>query len=134
MSIFFSSLTVTSASLTLGSFVSSTAATTDPTSDQDIVLPASGSACNPLKWLGAHSPYFAGFQMRMDKRLISYKGPNVNEIDNTVPENCYVDQVTYVVRHGSRHPDSGAYEQWAALCERVRSRVLAQRSWLEGRG
>jgi hypothetical protein len=27
---------------------------------QDIVLPASGSASNPLEWLGANSPYFAG--------------------------------------------------------------------------
>ena len=27
---------------------------------QDIVLLASGSASNPLEWLGANSPYFAG--------------------------------------------------------------------------
>lgn len=28
--------------------------------EQDIVLPASGSASNPLEWLGANGPYFAG--------------------------------------------------------------------------
>lgn len=28
--------------------------------EQDIVLPASGSASNPLKFLGANSPYFTG--------------------------------------------------------------------------
>jgi hypothetical protein len=28
--------------------------------EQDIVLPASGSASEPLKWLGANSPYFTG--------------------------------------------------------------------------
>ena len=28
--------------------------------EQDIVLPASGSASEPLEWLGANSPYFAG--------------------------------------------------------------------------
>jgi hypothetical protein len=27
---------------------------------QDIVLPSSDSATNPLEWLGANSPYFAG--------------------------------------------------------------------------
>jgi hypothetical protein len=35
-------------------------ATTYLSPAQDIVLPASGSASNPLKWLGANSPYFAG--------------------------------------------------------------------------
>lgn len=28
--------------------------------EQDIVLPASSSASEPLEWLGANSPYFAG--------------------------------------------------------------------------
>ena len=29
---------------------------------QDINLPSSGSATNPLEWLGANGPYFAGMQ------------------------------------------------------------------------
>jgi hypothetical protein len=28
--------------------------------EQDIVLPASDTASEPLEWLGANSPYFAG--------------------------------------------------------------------------
>jgi len=35
-------------------------ATTFLSPEQDIVLPASGSASNPLQWAGANSPYFAG--------------------------------------------------------------------------
>jgi hypothetical protein len=41
--------------------------------DQDVVLPASGSASNPLEWLGANGPYFAGeifrpFEIRETER------------------------------------------------------------------
>jgi hypothetical protein len=35
-------------------------ATTFLAPEQDIVLPASGSAREPLEWAGANSPYFAG--------------------------------------------------------------------------
>ena len=35
-------------------------ATTFLSPAQDIVLPASGSASNPLEWLGANGPYYAG--------------------------------------------------------------------------
>ena len=48
----------------------------------------------------------------------------MNGIENFVPENCYVDQVAYVVRHGSRFPDSGAYNQWVALYDKVCSDCL----------
>ncbi|KAH8881527.1 histidine acid phosphatase [Thozetella sp. PMI_491] len=68
---------------------------------QDINFPSSGSAVNPLQWLGANGPYFAG--------------PNVNNIDPEVPENCYVDQVATVSRHGSRYPDQGAYNGWVDM-------------------
>lgn len=60
----------------------------------------------PLEWLGANSPYF--------------DGPNINGISNEVPEGCVVDQVAYVMRHGSRYPDSGAYAEWVALYQKVR--------------
>ena len=43
----------------------------------------------------------------------------MNNISNAVPEGCTVDQVAYVVRHGSRFPDSGAYAQWTALYAKV---------------
>jgi hypothetical protein len=35
-------------------------ATTFLSPEQDIMLPASGSASEPLEWAGANSPYFAG--------------------------------------------------------------------------
>ena len=40
-----------------------------------------------------------------------------------------MDQVAYVIRHGSRYPDGGAYAQWVALYEKVRDAAL-----LEGSG
>lgn len=72
---------------------------------QDIVLPPSSSASNPLEWLGANSPWFAG--------------PDVNGVDNSVPDDCTVEQAAYVSRHGSRYPDTGAYAQWTALYDKV---------------
>lgn len=71
----------------------------------DILLPPSKTAKEPLKWLGGNSPYFAG--------------PNVNGVENVIPEGCIVDQVAYVARHGSRYPDTGAYNGWVELHNRV---------------
>jgi hypothetical protein len=55
-------------------------------------------------------------------------GPNVNKISSDVPEGCSVDQAVYVVRHGSRYPDPGAYAEWQALHEAV----YCFRRWLDG--
>ncbi|KAH9221119.1 histidine phosphatase superfamily [Leptodontidium sp. 2 PMI_412] len=73
----------------------------------DILLPASDSAKEPLQWLAANSPYFAG--------------PDVNGISNEVPEGCTVEQVAYSTRHGSRYPDTGAYAEWTALYAKVQA-------------
>lgn len=54
----------------------------------DIVFPSSKTAQNPLQFAGGNAPYFAG--------------PNVNGVENTVPDKCTVQQAAYVVRHGSR--------------------------------
>ncbi|APA14442.1 hypothetical protein SS1G_06333 [Sclerotinia sclerotiorum 1980 UF-70] len=75
--------------------------------EQDIHLPSSWVSINPLTLLGANSPYFTG--------------PNVYGISNQVPDNCYVEQVAYNVRHGSRYPDSGAYAQWTALYAEIQA-------------
>ncbi|KAK7966785.1 uncharacterized protein PG986_001062 [Apiospora aurea] len=72
---------------------------------QDINLPAGANAAEPLKWLGANGPWFAG--------------DNVNGISADVPENCYVDQAAYVSRHGSRFPDQGAYNGWVSLQQKL---------------
>jgi hypothetical protein len=82
-----------------------------PGQDIRIDIP-SKSATNPLQWLGANSPWFAG--------------PNVNGIDPEVPENCYVEQAAYAVRHGSRYPDTGAYNGWVAMQQRVSPQGLIQ--------
>ncbi|KAL2128453.1 hypothetical protein VTI74DRAFT_9179 [Chaetomium olivicolor] len=72
---------------------------------QDILIDsASETATNPLQWLGANSPWFAG--------------PNVKGIDPEVPDNCYVEQAAYAVRHGSRYPDPGAYNGWVSMHQR----------------
>ncbi|KAK2017500.1 histidine acid phosphatase [Colletotrichum eremochloae] len=74
---------------------------------QDINLPASDSAAHPLEHLGANGPWFAG--------------PNVNDISSDIPENCYVDQAAYVLRHGSRYPDPGAYNGWVSMQQRFQA-------------
>ncbi|KAH8682989.1 histidine phosphatase superfamily [Tricladium varicosporioides] len=75
--------------------------------EQDIFLPSSDSASEPLKWLGANSPWFAG--------------PDYNGESNDVPDGCTVEQVAYVVRHGSRYPDTGAYAEWTALQTKIQA-------------
>ncbi|GMF77018.1 unnamed protein product [Aspergillus oryzae] len=50
-------------------------------------------------------------------------GPNVNKIASTVPEECSVDQAIYIVRHGSRYPDPGAYQEWEDLHNAVCSQL-----------
>lgn len=52
-------------------------------------------------------------------------GPNVNGVSNEVPAGCTVEQAAYVMRHGSRYPDSGAYKEWQALQTKV-----SRRGWL----
>ncbi|KAF2220450.1 histidine phosphatase superfamily [Elsinoe ampelina] len=69
-----------------------------------VVLALAGVASarfEPLQHLGANSPWFAG--------------PNNNAISAEVPAQCTVDQAFYVVRHGSRYPDPGAYREWTDL-------------------
>lgn len=45
--------------------------------------------------------------------------PDVNGISSDIPENCYVDQAAYVLRHGSRYPDTGAHNGWVEMARRV---------------
>ncbi|KAF7593111.1 hypothetical protein BBP40_012056 [Aspergillus hancockii] len=78
-------------------------------------------AFDPLQHLGANSPWFAG--------------PNVNKISLTVPEGCSVDQAIYIVRHGSRYPDPGAYQEWQDLYKAFQSakyRATGSLSFLPG--
>ncbi|KAJ5714456.1 phosphoglycerate mutase-like protein [Penicillium malachiteum] len=75
----------------------------------DIVFPASDSVQNPLQYSGGNTPWFAG--------------PNVNGVDNTVPDKCTVQQAAYIVRHGSRFPDSGSYDSWVGIYDKIQTAV-----------
>ncbi|KAJ5809851.1 phosphoglycerate mutase-like protein [Penicillium pulvis] len=75
----------------------------------DIVFPTGDNVQNPLIYSGGNTPYFAG--------------PNVNGVDNSVPDKCTVQQAAYIVRHGSRFPDTGSYESWVGIQERIQAAV-----------
>ncbi|CAI7597179.1 unnamed protein product [Penicillium glandicola] len=83
----------------------------------DIVF-SSKSSSSPLQYAGGNSPYFAG--------------PNVNGINSKVPDQCTVRQAAYVVRHGSRFPDTGSYESWVAIYDKIQT--AAQQDGFEARG
>ncbi|KAH8692019.1 histidine phosphatase superfamily [Talaromyces proteolyticus] len=68
---------------------------------------AASPGFNVLNHLGANSPWFSS--------------PNINHISTEVPAGCAVDQAVYIVRHGSRYPDPGAYEEWEALYKKFQS-------------
>jgi hypothetical protein len=51
--------------------------------------------------------------------ILTRVGPNIHGISSDVPEGCTVEQAAYVVRHGSRYPDGGAYQEWVALYNKV---------------
>lgn len=59
----FRSISLASAAVLLAQ-LSGVKGTTFLSPEQDIVLPASGSAAEPLQWEGANSPYFAGEFLR----------------------------------------------------------------------
>ncbi|PWY92282.1 histidine acid phosphatase [Aspergillus heteromorphus CBS 117.55] len=75
----------------------------------DILFPSTTESSNPLIYSGGNTPWFAG--------------PNVFGISNEVPSQCTVQQAAYVVRHGSRFPDSGSYDSWVALQEKIQAAV-----------
>jgi acid phosphatase len=100
--------------------------------EQDINFPSSATATNPLRWLGANGPWASGksngHEQVMSRRLLSkgatndslaIEGPNVFDISPDIPEGCTVDQAAYISRHGSRYPDTAAYDEWLELYERV---------------
>ncbi|KAJ5149790.1 phosphoglycerate mutase-like protein [Penicillium atrosanguineum] len=75
----------------------------------DILFPSTSNSQNPLIYSGGNTPWYAG--------------PNVNGMSNSVPKTCTVQQAAYVVRHGSRFPDSGSYSSWVNLHEKIQIAV-----------
>lgn len=51
--------------------------------------------------------------------VLTHVGPDVQGISSDIPENCHVDQAAYILRHGSRYPDQGAYNGWVEMARRV---------------
>ncbi|KAF4554998.1 Histidine phosphatase-like protein 9 [Elsinoe fawcettii] len=60
-----------------------------------------------LQHLGANSPWFPG--------------PSTSGISADVPAQCSIDQAFYVIRHGSRYPDPGAYREWTDLQKKLQT-------------
>ncbi|KAM0331282.1 hypothetical protein ACHAQA_002952 [Verticillium albo-atrum] len=73
---------------------------------QPVLLPDGANAKNPLAHLGGNGPWTAT--------------GNVNDISSDIPENCHIDQAAYVLRHGSRFPDTGAHNGWLEMARRFR--------------
>ncbi|CRK27455.1 hypothetical protein BN1708_004359 [Verticillium longisporum] len=71
---------------------------------QPVLLPDGAYAKNPLSHLGGNGPWNAA--------------GDVNGISSDIPENCHVDQAAYVLRHGSRFPDTGAHNGWLEMARR----------------
>ncbi|KAL6704834.1 hypothetical protein ACN47E_007517 [Coniothyrium glycines] len=46
-------------------------------------------------------------------------GPEVTGISPDVPHGCSIDLAAFFSRHGSRYPDTGAYNEWTDLHERI---------------
>ncbi|KAF1979613.1 acid phosphatase PHO12 precursor [Bimuria novae-zelandiae CBS 107.79] len=46
-------------------------------------------------------------------------GPEVTGISSDVPEGCKVDLAAFFSRHGSRYPDTGAYNEWTAFYNHI---------------
>ncbi|KAA8895040.1 putative histidine acid phosphatase [Sphaerosporella brunnea] len=63
---------------------------------------------NVLQHLGANGQWFPG------PDIYNLHGP-------APPSNCIVEQAAYIVRHGSRYPDPGAYSQWLSLHNKTSS-------------
>ncbi|KAG8410269.1 hypothetical protein J3458_017983 [Metarhizium acridum] len=74
---------------------------------QPLLLPDGAAAKNPLAHLGGNGPWTIG--------------PDVQNISSDVPENCHVDQAAYILRHGSRYPDQGAYNGWVEMARRFKN-------------
>ncbi len=70
----FRSITTLSLTILLFSHFNPVTATTYLSPLEDILLPASDSAAEPLKWLGANSPYFPGMLPTMaEEELLEEK-------------------------------------------------------------
>lgn len=75
---------------------------------QPVLLPDGLYAKNPLAHLGGNGPY-------------TVTPDDYTGISSEVPDNCYVDQAAYVLRHGSRYPDPGAHGGWVEMARKVRT-------------
>ncbi|KAK3292664.1 histidine phosphatase superfamily, partial [Chaetomium fimeti] len=73
---------------------------------QPVLRPDGALAKDPLAHLGGNGPWTAA--------------GDVNGISSDVPENCHVDQVAYVLRHGSRYPDTGAHSGWVEMARQFK--------------
>ncbi|KAF2131239.1 phosphoglycerate mutase-like protein [Dothidotthia symphoricarpi CBS 119687] len=50
-----------------------------------------------------------------------FPGPEVTGLSSEVPAGCQVDMAAFFSRHGSRYPDTGAYNEWLDLYQRIQA-------------
>ncbi|KAK7179531.1 hypothetical protein DPSP01_011965 [Paraphaeosphaeria sporulosa] len=53
-----------------------------------------------------------------------FPGPEVTGISSEVPEGCKVDLSAFFSRHGSRYPDTGAYNGWVAMRDHIQESLF----------
>ncbi|TBU31476.1 phosphoglycerate mutase-like protein [Dichomitus squalens] len=68
---------------------------------------------NPLHHSGAASPFF--------------DAPAQFGVSPSTPSQCAVDQVAYIVRHGSRYPEPGSFAGWQALFSKLQNATYTAR-------
>ena len=66
-----------------------------------------GETFNPLRWLGGNGQWFPG--------------PDVYSLGRDPPDDCSVEQAVHILRHGSRHPDPSAYQEWMTLYNKIQN-------------
>ncbi|KAK1236252.1 hypothetical protein PQX77_000514, partial [Marasmius sp. AFHP31] len=68
---------------------------------------------NPLHHVGPSSPYF--------------DAPSQSGIPVATPHGCVVDQVAYILRHGSRYPEPGSFTGWKNLFSKFQNGTYTAR-------
>ncbi|KAK1220608.1 hypothetical protein PQX77_016557 [Marasmius sp. AFHP31] len=68
---------------------------------------------NPLHHVGPSSPYF--------------DAPSQSAIPVATPHGCVVDQVAYILRHGSRYPEPGSFTGWKNLFSKFQNATYTAR-------
>jgi acid phosphatase len=59
--------------------------------------------------------------MEVKYKVLTHPDPEITGISSDIPAGCKVDLAAFFSRHGSRYPDTGAYNQWFDLYTRLQA-------------